>query len=272
MNIETNRQRPEKPIGTEGQSFRIYLQNELLRRCKANPGYSLRAFSRTLQISPSSLSRILRGEREVSEAMRARLGGRLGLSPIAINSLALEKKSHRAMKPTAQNFKQLALDTFSFISNWYHYGILELTRVKTFNSNPRWIAKTLGVTVTEINAAVECLQRLGLLKIKKGGQWTAILNYTNVGKDGEFTDVAHRNLQKQVLQMAIKAMDEVPVHYRDQSSMTMAVDVARLPKAIEMITEFRRHLCGFLEGETLKEDVFQLSISLFPITTIYQKD
>jgi hypothetical protein len=51
--------------------------------------------------------------------------------------------------------------------------------------------------------------------------------------------------------------------------LTMAIDRRRLPEAIEMITRFRRELGLFLEQDERKTDVYQLSISLFPVTKLY---
>ena len=253
--------------------FRLFLQDELLKRCRINSSYSLRAFSRTLQINPSSLSRMLRGEREISPVMQYRLGERLGLNPIELKtfSQASLQKNNKKKKSlgsegslTQANFNQLSLDAFSVISDWYHYAILELTYLESFNSSPKWIAKTLGITVSEVHAAVERLSRLGLLKITKKKQWINVRSNTNVVP--EMKAVAYRKLQKQVLEKALKALEEVPMERRDQSSMTMAVSTKRLPEAIEKITHFRRELCQFLEQDLKRDDLYQLSISLFPLT------
>jgi transcriptional regulator with XRE-family HTH domain len=252
--------------------MRLYLQSELLRRCEKNPGYSLRSFARALQISPSSLSRILKGERPISQTTKKRFIPLLGLSPDEAEALSIQEVRPNPKLPQGEvlQMRQLSHDTFASISDWYHYAILELTQLKSFQPKAQWIASALGVTVSEVNAAVERLLRLGLLKFTEGGEWLISGgSHTNVGN--EVLASAHRKLQKQVLEMALKAVEEVPIQQRDQSSMTMAVSARRLAEAIEKITVFRRELCAFLEQDDERDEVYQLSISLYPLTQLHSR-
>lgn len=261
-----------KSMKFQAQSFRGLLQEELLRRCRDNPGYSLRSFATTLQVSPSSLSRMLRGEREISTEMKSRLGKRLGIPPHRLEELPTDASAkNKSPHLPGNNFKQLAADTFAVMSDWYHYAILELTNLKNFESTSQWVAKTLGITVSEVNVAMERLQRLGLLKVTKSGRWiNSSGSHTNVS--GDLSGSAHRTLQRQVLQLAMRALDEIPIERRDQSSMTMSLNEKRLPEAIEKITQFRRELCAFVEQDRSRDSVYQLSISLFPLTNILKDE
>lgn len=245
-------------------SFRNHLQDVLVDRCRKNPGYSLRSFARSLQISPSSLSRILRGERQVSSAIGSRLGLQLGLSPTQLANFKWPI-SREPSAPSKADFQALPLDAFAAISDWYHFAILELVRTKGFRSEASWVAKKLGITVSQVHAAVDRLFRLKLLKVDRDGVWTNIRgNNTNLSQD--MRNAAYRSLQKQVLQMALDALDEIEIEKRDQSSMTMAISSKRLPEAIERITKFRREMSRFLEKDKNRDSVYQLSVSLYPLT------
>jgi uncharacterized protein (TIGR02147 family) len=250
------------------RAFHLYLQDELISRCKRNPGFSLRAFARTLQINHSSLSRILNGKRRVSEKMQRSLVVRLGHPPDSIRNFSLDETSlETKMEAVDREFHQLSLDSFAVISEWYHYAILELTQVQNFRSDSKWMAKTLGITVSEVNAAVERLLRLNMLARNSGGHLRNTSgNNTNI--DGEMRDLAKRNLQKQILELALRALDQTPLERRNQTSMTMAIHSKRLPEAVEMIADFRRRLSAFLEQDQERNDVYQLSVSLFPTTNL----
>ncbi len=254
-------------------SFRLYLQNELLTRCNKNPKYSLRSFARALEINPSSLSRILRNKRTISNNIKYKLGKRLGLSPIELSNFKEGKydSNYENNNSIENNFNQLTIDTFIAISDWYHLAILELVKLKNFKPNNRFIAKAFDITVNEVNAAVERLIRLDLLKIEKDGKWINTKG-SNTTVDDDLTHSAYRKYLKQILGLAIKALEEVPVNLRDQSSMTMSINTNRLPEAIEMITKFRRRLCKFLEEDKEKDEVYQLAISLYPLTNIKRKE
>jgi hypothetical protein len=59
----------------------------------------------------------------------------------------------------------------------------------------------------------------------------------------------------------------VPVTYREQASITIAVNSASLPRAFEIVSRFRQQLLDVLtEGE--RDDVYQIEIALFPVTTL----
>jgi uncharacterized protein (TIGR02147 family) len=208
---------------------------------------------------------MLRGERAISAEMRERLGGRLGLGPQELANFAAADEA--TSTPSAPPFHQLSQDTFTVISDWYHYAILELIHVRDFEPIPAWVARRLGITVVEARAAVERLERVGLLEITATGQWRTCTGH-NSNASADLRAAANRKLQRQVLEMAIHALDDVSVDRRDQSSMTMSIDSSRLPQAMEKITQFRRELCSFLESGRKRDEVYQLSVSLYPLTKL----
>src|SRR5437870_2408839 len=107
--------------------FRHLLQQELLKRCKNNPMYSLRAFARALRIEPSALSSILRNKRPITEKMKRRLGIELGLTPVQLKKFQIPARKAKDLQKSKLDFQKITLDTFAIISDWYHYAILELT-------------------------------------------------------------------------------------------------------------------------------------------------
>lgn len=253
--------------------FRSLLQQELLQRCKANPRYSLRAFAQFLRLESSALSKILAGKRAISPAMFDRLAKRLALDPSEAARLRPARLRRRGLLESAAqredsvapDYRELSLDLFQTISEWYHYAILELTRTKGFVSEPRWVARALGLTVSEVNIAVQRLQRLEMLRIDSHGRWIdesgAVTNIQD-----EFTSIALRKLQRQVLEKAMIALEEVPITQRDQTSMTMAIDSRRLPEAKTRIAKFRRELCAYLKSGSPYDRVYHLSVSLYPVS------
>jgi uncharacterized protein (TIGR02147 family) len=172
-----------------------------------------------------------------------------------------------------EEFQQITLDTFAIISDWYHYAILELIRVRNFKGDAQWIAKALGITKSEVNIAIERLERVGLLEITKNGRWvdcSANGHATNI--NGTFTSAASKKLQKQVLEKSIQALMEIPIEKRNHTSATFAMSPKDLPMAIEKIKKFRRKLGMQLESNPKPTQVYQLGISLYPITNIEENE
>src|SRR4051812_48629814 len=88
--------------------FRQLLQEELLRRCRVNPKYSLRGFARLLDVSPTYLSLILNGKRPIPVKLRTEIAERLGLKPF-------DTETGKENLPNAYN--QLAADRFALIAD-----------------------------------------------------------------------------------------------------------------------------------------------------------
>jgi uncharacterized protein (TIGR02147 family) len=245
-------------------SFRVYLQQELIRRCDRNPNYSLRSFAKSLAISSSALSGILNGKRPLTEKTAVRLAAALGLPIEEIEAL---RQSHQGSE--SNNVQTLTLDAFACISEWYHLAILELIRTKSFQPNPAWVARSLGLNRSQVNTAIERLQRVGLLRVEKDGSWIdCSANGKLTAIHESLTNAAAMLNQKRILELGIQAINEVPVDRRNNTAMTIAVDSADLPEARRRIQKFRRELANFFEKSSSPEHVYHLAIALYPLTKI----
>ena len=234
--------------------FRKILQSEFVERCKRNPSYSLRAFAKSLDIPASPLSAMLRGKRPITPKMELRLGRALGV----------QLESLRSSNRKLEDFQQMQADAFEVVSDWYHFALLELIHISGFKPDYTFVSKKLGITPTEVQIAVERLVRVGMLRVDKRGRWHDISEQaTSIPLSA--TSPANRKNQRQILEKALRALDEVPVQFRSQTSMTMAINPSDLPMALEKIKIFRRELCALLEKNKKRTDIYNLCISLYPI-------
>src|SRR5688572_7582973 len=120
-----------------------HLQTELTRRCQQNPGYSLRAFARFLQIESSALSKILRRRRVMTPATASKLCQRLALDP-RTKEIYLQQSSE-AKSTAASAYQTIPYETYQVMAQWYHFAIMELVALKSFEPNSKWIARALGI-------------------------------------------------------------------------------------------------------------------------------
>lgn len=257
MNAETS--------SLKAKTFKSLLQEELIERCRRNPRYSLRSFAKTLDVSPAALSDMLKGKRAITERSVEKFGFALGLSLKEIEKF--KKQTDGASENGKVDFAQITLDQYALISDWYHYAILELIKIDDFNREIGKIAKALTITKSEANIAIERLERLGLIETKKE-KINDTSNGFSTNISGNLTSQASKQLQKQILQQSIEALQHVPIELRNHTSMTMAIDPDLMPEAIERIKKFRRELNTFLESKSKPKEVYQLSISLFPISQV----
>ncbi|MBT3982532.1 MAG: TIGR02147 family protein [Bacteriovoracaceae bacterium] len=262
-NIGKDIQKDEK----NPSDLRIYLQQELLRRCRINPNYSLRAFARSAGINHSTLSQIIRGKRPLTEKSILKLCKGLNFGPEETSGYIEGFRETTGKDVNQKNYHQLTIDAFQVISDWYHWAILELIKVQEFQASSKWISKVLGISINEVNVAIERLKRLEILEVDENGKWNDHSDGFTTIIDKEFTNIALKKYQKQLLEKAANAMDDTDRDQRDQSSMTMAVNVEKMPEAKKIIKKFRRDLCDLLEDGN-RQEVYQLVVSLFPLGNV----
>lgn len=250
------------------QSYlRQWLQTKFTESCRKNPNFSLRAFARTIEMDASSLSQLMAGKRRISAKCISHICQKLGAIP-SEESQFLAEASRKESSPllevkTTQNYVMMDDDVFACIANWYHHAIVELTFIEDLKEDPKAIAQQLSIKVMEAKIAIDRLKRLGLI-IEQDGFLKKAHKLTTNFTPG-YTSRANRELQKQILSQGLLAIDNCQQLEKDITSMTMAIDIDKLPKARELITKFRRDPCAFLE-EGQPKRVYQLGIQLFPVS------
>lgn len=168
-----------------------------------------------------------------------------------------------AIEDGNDEFYQLSADTFTVMADWYHFAILELTYVKDFKPEVKWIAQQLGISQLEAKMAMERLIRLNLLTSKNSTLVKTQVSLTN--HTGLNTSGARKALQKQLISKAMVAVDETPQEDKDITSITMAINPKNLDQAREAIKRFRREILVLLE-EGEQSRVYNLGIQLYPLS------
>lgn len=239
---------------------------ELERRSKLNPRYSLRAFAKSLNITPGGLSLILSGRRNLTKNTASRIADCLGLSP-TIREIFLKNVNRGKLKtePHDSNdyYQKISADKYTVIADWHHYAILSLIETKDFEPNLNWIASRLGITTGETKAAIERLKSLGVLDVSSK-KWKQIGGPIKVENSSALS--AAKKHQRQVLNKAIQSLEEDPFEIRDMASMTIAIDPNLVPTAKGHIRKFRRFLMELLESKGNQKEVYHLAIQLYPVS------
>lgn len=254
------------------------LRDELEKRCAHNPRYSLRAYARDLCLSPSHLSGVLKGQYGLSREGATNIAKKIGLSRTeseffiqSVESLygrsqlartvAAEKLSQLQNKKRPQ---QLKLDHFRLIADWFHFAILELTYLKKFKGNFKWMANALGLNEIQVSAAVHRLQRLGLLSISKN-DWRPTDDMTET--DFNSPSEAVKTFHTQLLDKAKQAIRFQSLEDRDFRSTVLAIRKDRLPEAKAALAKLHQEFCEQVSGDSIEKDqVYCLSTQLFSLT------
>ena len=245
------------------------LQERLRAAVRRNPRFSLRSFAKQLGIDHSTLSQILRGRRRLSARALEAVGNRMGLSEEVLCAYreSSRKRTDSKSLPGSMRSFHFDLDTFQLLSLWHHYAILELLQVQGFKTDSRWIAKTLGIAVEDVNIALQRLLRLGLLEMSGRDLWM------DQSGDAEFhsaalTEAACNQMNQEMHELAVEAIKRIPSEHRVHRQMVIALDSRRLPRLKMMADEFMKELRALASESNTKDDVYQMEISFFPVTTL----
>lgn len=254
--------------------YRSYLMKELQSRCDRNPSYSMRAFAKSLGISPGVLSQILSGKTVPSYKRTQALLKTLNLDPVErerIFESVAELQKSRGLKRLNSSFRShvqiktvsqdLSIDHFKVISDWHHYAILMIAQTQNFKKDFKWMASQLSISELETKLAWERLVKLGFI-LEKNGKTKAKEDFTT--QDRHLTTAALKRHQRQILEKAIFSLENDDISERDITSFTMAIDPIKLPQARDIIARATKELSTLLENGK-RTRVYQLSISLFPI-------
>ncbi len=260
---------------TDANFYKKVLEEELARRTENNPRYSMRALARALGLEPGALSQFLSGKRVPSYRMAQKIFGGLDLAPdiqeAFLSSLAAKHKT-RDLERVNPAFKKqkgkmppkdLSLDLFRVIGDWYHYAILLLTNVEGFQPHARWIASQLSISEAEAKLAINRLLELELLK-KENGTLVCFENHFTTA-DKHVTSGALKRHQKQVLEKALYSLENDPIDKRSHTSMTMAIDPKKINEAKLLVEEFTNRMSELLESGK-RTQVYEFNVCLYPLS------
>lgn len=250
----------ENKVQNNLEQIRVAIQREFIERCRKNPAYSLRAFAKYLDINQSFLSKLLKGQRPVTQDLATSIGPKLGLKPAQVKAL------FSAGTASMPGFLSLSDDEFELLSEWHHFAIIELSKTDGFQFDPQQIGNRLGIHVEEVRDAIERLQRLNFIQIKEGviKVLTPNTTWTNTKK----TSDARKKFQKSLLEKSLDAIDHIPFERRENGSVTVAINTKRLSEFKEKLKEMRKELAIFFQADDEKDldEVYQLTVAFFPIT------
>jgi hypothetical protein len=248
--------------------LRSLLRERLNSATRRNPRFSLRSLARQLRMDHSTLSQILRDKRPLSARNVQSVGKWLGLNEESIRA-CIHRRGKKQTNGRAEDVKtyNLDLDTFQLLSLWHHYAILELTHIQGFKADSNWIAKTLGIPVSDVNIALQRLLRLGLLQMSARDRWS------DTSGDAEFrsaalTETASVQMSQEAHQLAIEAINRTPAERRVQRHTFVAFNSRQISRLKELVEGFVAELRSLSLESEAKDDVFQLEISFLPVTTI----
>jgi uncharacterized protein (TIGR02147 family) len=265
-----------------------------VNRKEKNTNYSLNAFARDLDLSPSFLSRILNGTRALTLKQGMHIAALLGFNqnetnlfilgiienaaPTAKISKKVKDKIQKELELSTAN-TQLTFDSplyvnydierFKAISQWYHLAILNMTYLKGFKSDATWISNRLGISKPQAQEAIERLVEFGFLEESIDGKIKK--SQAHFYFKTERSELAMRTYQSQMIQ---KSQDHLTQKTSEQDFAQRLINSITFPcseKHVELlkkkIHEFQDEALALIKADQNNyQQVYQLNCQLFPLT------
>ncbi len=251
------------------------LRTELERRKAKNARYSLRAFARDLEISPSHLVLILDQKRKLSAVSAIRMMDHLHLSPSHSEKIMTEifpgDASDKVRLRSVGAKSKLPLESekaLECLTEWWHFAIFSLSGIERYVGTPEWIAAQLGLSLEQVNQALRDLQSFGAMALS-GDKWVRVRDSFYIRMD-ERDDERQK---RQTLGFLDRYRSEVENHHMESFADKRIIINLTISGSMNDARKLEDRLRGFLEevqaelkSEAPMKDVYQLSFGLFPLT------
>lgn len=256
--------------------YQIYLQRELEARQMNNPLYSLRAFSRDLGLSVTSLSLIFKNRQGLSHKKALNIVSKLQVSDSEkqVFLLSVSAKHARVKKNRELAADQLVklregkkshpLDPTKIlnINHWYSFAIIEYIRSHK-TTTIKAMAKYFNLSSELITHEVDRLEQIHVIaKTAKG--WKVANEYLLV--DSQTPSLHIRGLHHEVLGRLKRSIDHASMNDRNLSAFFFSLDKGKWTQAIDELKEFRK---AFVEkystNEAKNAEVFCMTTHLFSL-------
>ncbi len=235
--------------------LRLLLIEELQKRQKKNPQYSLKSFADFLEVSKSSLSETLTGRRPA------------GAKLVKNCYKKLDVLSQGTLKtfPHPLNYTEGTADQLALYTNLNMIMLMTLIKTDGFKNNPDWISRKLKISVREVESLIQQLIEQKIVTLQKNGK--LVIKKINFHFSPlQINREVVIKTQNKILSQHAEVISRENFPNRCFADGTIPVDLADLPQARQMIAEFRNHLVSFFERKAnlKKTRVYNLCISLAP--------
>jgi len=259
-----------------------YLKDAWAEKKKKNPSFSMRSWAKNLGFSNNTvLSLILNGKRPVPARHIPQFIESLDLSKaeglyletlIAFkNAKSAKEKSYFADRMNELNngqpFKMFEIESFKFLSNPLHALIIEMTALKNFKPDPKWIVPKLRIkaTLSEVSEAIKRCQALGFIKKTPQGTWEK--SQAHISNRVDVVDSGSQEYHKNVSLLAAQEVSKQTIQNREFNGYALNFNVKDLPRAKKSIRKFIADFIEEYESPTKKgEETYQFNVQLFALT------
>lgn len=166
----------------------------------------------------------------------------------------------------AHKVKILEGDSFRFFSDWKNPVVRELAPAMP-GAKPLALAHACRpkVSAAEVSETLKFLVSAELLKKDEAGNYKQTEKSVTTGPMG-VTPVAVRGLHRQMGEIALEAIENVPQDERNFSGLTLGITRNAYEEIVKEIAEFRKRVVAIATREDETDEVYRMNIQFFPMT------
>lgn len=265
---------------TDQGDYRDYL-SLVYAACKAEDvSYSYVRFSEDLGLSSTNAHSVIAGRRSLTVKAAEKICTALGLTGIQRRYFLklVEQKRARSTADRDEIFaarlelRQKTLPTdldkrqLAFFEHWYNAAILEILRLDDAQDQAEWLASVLSPSVPQAKVAtsLQLLKDLGYIAFDSGRNRYFPTDVT-ITTGNEIIGMAIASYHRQMLKLAVDALDEVDADERDISAVTLMASPALVAQFKDELAALRKRLLALAAQEQAATEVMQLNLQLFPL-------
>jgi uncharacterized protein (TIGR02147 family) len=123
----------------------------------------------------------------------------------------------------------------------------------------------------KVKKSLALLQKTGLLEKDAKGAFKQNSKAISTG-NLDVASLSVREMHRQMGELAVRALDEIPVKERDISGLTLGLSEEAFQRVSMEIEAFRRRIAAIALEDSHTDKVYRLNMQLFPLTKNFGVD
>ena len=265
--------------------YRTFLADYYENHKSLNPAFSYQLLSDKAGFSNRGfLHNVITGSKNLSKSSAVQLSQAMQLKPVEADYFENLVSFNQSKNLRERNYffdklntiksnmlgsatmRELRKEQYDFYAAWHISVIRSLIDMHGFKDDYRWLAKNVypPIKPKQAKKAVLTLEKLGMIKKQKDGSYTVTDKSITAGK--EIVQLGLQNFQLQTLELAKKALQDLPKDKRNISGLTLGISKNTYEAMCREIEAFQAKLLAMAEADNKADNVYQLNFHFFPVS------
>jgi len=275
----------------EYTDYRKFLADSYDERKAKSPAFSYKSFAiRAGLKSKSFIFEVIRGKKTLSKPTIVKLSQALGLKKdeaayfenlVFFNQAADPKERGyffdqlqgvRPLSSTGRKIQELRKDQYEFYSKWYNGAIRSLVDMHAVKDDYKGLAKKVypAILPKQAKRSIELLEKLGFIRRQANGVYKISNKSITTGK--EVVDTAVLKFQLEAMQLAARAVQELPADMRNVSGLTLGITRKAYERICDEIYQFQEKIMEIANEDEQADNVYRLNFHFFPMSQVTREE